>query len=561
MDITGIGQAIRNVGRIREILGVLYRHGYGWFIRQIGLDRYLPGRLKGQEAEGGDPEHLRRAFEELGPTFIKLGQLLGSRPDILPPAYMEAFGRLQDRVAPFSAAEARATIEASLGVRLEERFRSFEEAPLAAASIAQVHRAVLKDGTPVVVKVQRPGLQEVIDTDMSILTLLATAAERYYPPSRVFEPIAVVEEFARSIRQELDFSLEGFNTERMARNFTGDPDIVLPKVFWESTGRQVLTMEEIRGIKISEVDRLKAAGVDPKAVVRMGTRAFLKMVLVHGFFHGDLHAGNIFVLPPEGKRGKAAHVRIAMVDFGIVGRVDDELMERMASIFLAVLERDYARLVREYVALSTQRGGMDRKGFQRELAQILDPHLGRPLGDVNIGEVLTQGVAVASKYRIRVPRDLILLSRAIVTIESLGRRLDPSFDLLSESQTLARALLQRKFSPDRMAREAVASIQDLRELARTAPRVLVDLMEKLEAEEFRIGIVSKELDRVGERLTHASSRISLALLASGLLVGGALTLGWREGPVVSGIPVSGAAGVAGAFALTTLLFWSIWRSK
>ena len=378
-------ETYQDLKRYSHIAAVLVRHGFGDLLDRLKARYYVSwGRRtftkKAREFEGlSTAERLRLAFEELGPTFIKLAQILSSRPDVLPPEFIEELSKLQDSVAPFPFADAKTLIEAQFGRPLTDLFISIEETPVAAASLAQVHRARTTLGDEVAVKVQRMGVKTIIETDIRILYDLAGLAERHLSESRYFEPVRLVDEFARTIRRELDFVREGRNIDRFRNYFADTPTVYIPKVYWDLTAPQVLTTEYIKGIKISNLERLEAAGLDRKAIAVNGANLILKEIFELHFFHADPHPGNLFVLENN---------VIAPVDFGMTGAIDEEIAQQMGDIFIAVVEKDVDALVDLLGTIGVTDELEDRSTFKLDLRDLLERYYGVPLQQLDIGHDL-----------------------------------------------------------------------------------------------------------------------------------------------------------------------------
>ncbi len=372
LNLVQLNRNIRSIRRYRQIGSVLFKYGFDQLLEYLNLSHFIARgkrifrRSELKIAQLSPAERMRLALEELGPSFIKLGQLLSTRPDVLPQSYITEFAKLQDMVPSFSFEEVRNQIRAELGGEIEELFSCFETDPIAAASIAQVHRARLASGEAVVVKVRRPAIVELVETDIDVLMGLALLAERHLPGSDIYDPVGLVREFARTIRREMDFSREGHTIEKIAANFAGDKTLYFPKVFWEKTSKGALTLEFIDGIKVSDLPALEVAGLDRALIARRGADAFLKMVLVHGFFHGDPHPGNVFILPEN---------IICLLDYGMVGRLDDQLKAYLLDLLLAITGRD----VDEVVSLLSYSGDLpdqlNMRALKRDLSEFIDNHL------------------------------------------------------------------------------------------------------------------------------------------------------------------------------------------
>ena len=361
---------------------------------------------------------MRMCFEELGPTFVKLGQLLATRPDLVPPEFVEEFKKLQDQVKPLSYSEIKNVVDHQFGNQ-GEVFKEFSEQPYAAASIAQVHPAILKDGTEVVVKIQRPGIREVIDDDVSILYMIADLLQKNFEELKVFNPVGIVDEFFRTLELETNFVVEANNIRRFAENFKNEPQIVIPKVYLEYSGRNVLVMEKLEGEPLHSLRDIEDA--EKEKVIKSGIHAFFKMVFKHGLFHGDLHAGNMFILPNQ---------KIGLIDFGVVGRLGSKTTDSIAAMFVALATEDYERLAYEYIDLAPYDERINGDQFARDLRSLIAPYFGLTLKNVNLGHLLMDSTSIAARHHVKVPSELMLFFKAIVTVEGMGRQVIPDFDLL-----------------------------------------------------------------------------------------------------------------------------------
>jgi ubiquinone biosynthesis protein len=422
-----IWQTYKNISRIRHIVNVFLKHGFGQFIEQLNLHRFIPLRKRFKmfsRWEGIErhtlPERLRMAFGELGPSFIKLAQILSSRPDLITIEYAGEFKKLQDKVPPFPSGQAKQIIESEFNVSVKDVFSEFEVAPVAAASIAQVHNAILKSGEKVIVKVQRPDIREILETDIVILGAIARLLLKYIPESKFFDPEGIVNEFARSVRKELDFVTEAKNAQRFQRNFSGSEDVYIPKIFTELLSGKVIVMERLEGVRIDDLAGIESMGINKLEIARKGVDAYFKMIFEDGFFHADPHPGNIFVMSES---------KIGIMDFGIVGWLTPELMENMASAFLAILNKNFDRLVDLYIDLGLVTDEVDIEMFKREfkpdLVYLMEPLYDLSISEVNFPEYLEALTHLVIKHGLKVPSDLLLMNRTILIVDNIGRQLDP----------------------------------------------------------------------------------------------------------------------------------------
>lgn len=550
--------AYKNFRRLRDIVTVLTRHGFRPFMERLRLTRILtlPQRLIGgkplrKELERGAPERARRALEELGPTFIKFGQIISTRPDIIPEEFIKELLKLQDSVAPIPFKDVVSVIESQFKKPVGELFSNIDETPVAAASIAQVHRATTLSGEEVVVKVQRPGIGDTIDTDITILGYIARLAVKYIPESRLYDPEGMVEEFSRTIKREMDFTLEASYTERFRQNFAGDPRVVVPKVLWELTGRNVLTMERIRGIKIDRLAELREAGVDTVKLAHLVVDIFFKQVFELGLFHGDLHSGNIFVISSE---------RIALVDFGIVGRIDSAMKHYLADILISFVKGDFEGLTSVYQKMGILPETIDRAAFEREYYDIMLHYFGRPFKSVRIGELLMDYIRLAARHNVMLPRDLLLFDKCILELEGLSRLLYPDVDILKESEPYAARLYIERKSPKAFVEDAVSVVSDYHELFHELPGRTGDILKKVLDDRLRIEFMHKGLEDFMGEMDRSSNRLTFGLIVAALVIGSSLVISSETSPKIAGYAALGILGFLIASFLGLWLAFQILRS-
>ena len=542
--------------RFRYVMAVLLRHGFGYVVYRLRLGEYLPlgkrfARREAEEKRISFGERLRLVCEELGPTFVKFGQLLSTRPDIIPPNVVRELAKLQDRVPPFPEEEARRIVEEELGRPVPELFAEFSPEPFAAASMAQVHRASLPDGEKVVVKVRRPGIADEVVTDIGILETIARGCERYIPESRGFYPGDLVKVFRRTIMRELDFTNEARNADRFRHNFEGSEDVSIPAVHWTLTTPRVLVMEDLEGIRVDRVKELEEHGIDPREVALKGARAFLQQVFVDRFFHGDPHPGNLSVLPDG---------RLALVDFGIVGRLDGDLLKELSRVLLAVADWDAARAARHLLRLNLSDEEVDEESFKSDLAYLIETYAGRPLREINLGHVITEMIYISARYRLRVPPDMVMLARALVTVEGVGRRLDPDFDMFAVSRGFARNYLLSLLKPAYLKGRAEEMAGDLAALVRELPSDLQLIVKKATKGRLKIEFQHRGLETFISEMDKSSNRLSFGLIVAALIIGSSLVTLSEKGPHMFGMPTLGLLGFTMAGLLGLWLIIGIIRS-
>ena len=517
-------RAVKSVGRLRQIVAVLSRHGFGDVIERLGFGSYLPNKLlRWADADNGKNlgERLKEAFQELGPTIVKLGQVLSMRPDFVPEFVVNELVKLQDNVQPLPYEVIKETVEEELGKPITQAFQSFNPEPLAAASIGQVHLARLHSGEEVVVKVIRPGIRKVIETDVALLSLLADLFEKYFPELRILNPKIFVEEFFKTIQFELDFKIEANNIAKMTKNLESFEEVVIPKVYKELSTHHVLVLEKLNGIKLNDKESILNSPIDRKHLASLGAKVFLYSLLKHGFFHGDLHGGNLFVIPAteEGKKDQ-----LGIIDFGIVGRLSQKSRDQLAVMVSSLIQEDYETLCYTYAELGSADTSVDFDSFQREVRNVLSPYLGLSINEVNSGRVLIEATKVAAKYNIRVPGDWMLVFRAIVTMEGMGRLLDPDFDMIATGENLIFDLVKIQTSPTRLAKEAYKMGRDFLDLLEVLPRNLRWGLKKLAQNDYAFEVKSPDTAKLALQVDRGSRRIARSLSGMGLLITGAMLI-------------------------------------
>ena len=544
-----IHRRFKRIQRSREIANVLIKHGFGHLIERLELK--LPLRRKPEEemVRIPVPVRARLVLEELGPTFIKFGQILSMRPDLIPMEFVEEFKKLQDKAPVFGYGDVESQIKEELGAPVNELFDSFDKDPVAAASVAQVHNAVL-DGEDVVVKVQRPEIEDIIEADLDILSNLARLVTRHIPESRLYDPVGIVEEFAKTIRRELDFTVEGRNAEKFKRNFADDPTVYIPRVYWELTSKRILTMEAIHGTKISDLDE-DLEEETRKNLSENIAKSYMKQIFVDGFFHGDPHPGNIFVMNGE---------VIAFMDFGIMGRVDDYMKERLASLFIGIIQKDTEKIVDEFLDIGIVGDETSIPEFKSDIGDLIEEYYGTSLKQVEISTMMNEVMKTALKHRIRIPANFALLIKALVTMEEICRELNPDFNLTEISKPFVESLVAERIHPRRIISRLMENISEFNELITVIPRRLNQILSKLHEGKLVIDLEHKGLNRAISELDAASNRLSVSLIISSIIVGSSVIMLTGHGPLLLDLPVLGILGFVIAGILGMALVISILRS-
>lgn len=559
MDILRITRTYKTARRLQHIINVFLKHGFGRIIDQIRLGKYIPftRRLRtfGQwpAVKGPSvPERLRMAFAELGPGFIKLAQLLSSRSDLITARYANEFKKLQDEVPPFPHEEARRIIEEEIRIPVDKAFNYFQDRPVAAASIAQVHHASLPDGSDVIVKVQRPGIKELIETDIDIMSTLARLMERYVAESKFFNPSGIVQEFSKTVRKELDFVQEARNAGRFRRNFQDNPDIYIPEVHLEFLTERILVMERIEGVRIDDIEAIEYLGLDRKQLARTGVDAYFKMILEDGFFHADPHPGNIFAMPTG---------QVGFMDFGIVGRLDEEMKEAMANTFLALINKDFDKLIDEYTVLGLVPEETDidvfRREFKTDITDFLEPYYGMTLKEINFGEYLDTVMHLAMKHNMRIPSDLLLINKAMLILENLGVQLDPDFDFVAAAEPYALKLVREKYSPSKVIEKMSQNITEAGDFVVLFPKQMKKIIGKILKNDLHMKLTHTGLERFIRDMDKSSNRISFAMIISSILISSAIMHATGVGPTVYGMSGMGLLAFGFAFLMGIWLVISI----
>ena len=552
--------AARDIGRINEIAGVLIRHGMGDTVRRMGLADKLERAghvLKWDSAADlariEPPVQVRLAMEELGPTFVKLGQILAGRADLFGPEWIAEFQRLHSHVPAVPLDDLRAQLRADLGGEPETVFARFDVAPLAAASIAQVHRAQLHDGTEVVVKIRRPGILDVIEADLRLLDRLAGLAEANLPVLKLYRPRQLVLEFARSLRRELDLAAECRNAERVAANFAAVPQVVIPRVHWAHTGERVNTQDFIDGMAGDQLEQLTPeAGFDRSLLAQRGAHAVLKMILEDGFFHADPHPGNLFYLPGN---------RIAFIDFGMVGRLSSQRREEVLQLLLGLVERDAQAVVDVLMDWAGDEHGLNREQLEAGIEAFVDQYHGTPLAQLSLSQMVIDVTTLLREHHLALPSDLTLLIKAFITLEGMGRGLNPGFHMATEALPLLRELARARYQPQAMLTRGWKTLRRALSIAEQLPQDLSRLLRNARRGHVSVAIELAHLKRVGDQIDRAANRLAMALVIAALIIGSSIVMNVQGGPTLFGLPAFGFLGFCGAGAGGLWLLRAIWRSS
>ncbi|HEU5370776.1 MAG TPA: AarF/ABC1/UbiB kinase family protein [Gaiellaceae bacterium] len=533
----------RNLGRLSEIAQVAVRHGFGYLVE---------GR-KHTELEGSARgRHLRDMLDELGPTFVKFGQLLSTRPDVVPPDIIAELRGLQDDVRSFPYADVERMVQEDLGQPIERLFTEFEEVPLAAASIGQVHRATLPNGRQVVVKVQRPNAPKQIDADLSLLYQAARLAKERIRALDFIDSNDIVDEFARSIRQELDYRLEGRNADAFHKDFAGHPHVAIPRVYWTYTRSRVLTLERLEGVQLADLDFEHWSLDQRRRLAYLITEAWMTMIFRNGFFHGDPHPANIMVLAPD---------RIGLVDFGLTGKLTDDDMTKLTRLFIDAASENIEMLPKRLGDLGVRYPKEREEQFVTELREMYYRYYGATLQEIDPIQVIREAFALIYTMNLRLPTRFVMLDKAIATLGSVGVELYPDFNVFEVAKPYARDLMLERFTPRRIAARARRESFKLGMYAAELPHQIHDTLEQVRDGQIEVGFVHKGLDDLLAKLDTLFNRLVIALIVTGGLIGSSLIgIFAKTGPHILGLHIVAAFGFFLSAVLGVWLLWGVVRS-
>jgi len=552
-----VGRTYRHLARYRQILTVFFKYGFGDLIELLKIEQYIEIGLqlisknrRSRLEKLSRAERVRMACEELGPTYIKLGQILSTRPDLVPVDFIKELSKLQDNVPSSPFSEVSKVVESELGAPPEDIFDFFEKTPLASASIGQVYRAILKDGEEVAVKVQRPGIKKIIEVDLEIMLHLATLMERHIEEVSLHQPVKIVEEFARTLEKEIDYTIEATNMERIARNFLNDLSIYVPKVFRDTTTESILTTELVEGIKVSEIDRLEKAGLDRKLITVRGADIVLKQIIKHGFFHADPHPGNIFVLPDN---------VICLLDFGMTGSVDRRTREDFIDLAESVVNRNESRATQVLLKLTYWDEDPDIRLLEKDVADFMGRHLYKPLKDIKIGKLLNNLLELTFQHRLSIPPDIFLMLKAFSAIEGVGLMLDPDFDMIKQAAPFIKEIKLARLSPQRITGDILRLAIELFQFVQNFPKDILSITRLIKQQKLSLNLEYKGLDKMLSTYDQISNRISFSIIIAALIIGSALVIMSKVPPLFYDISLLGIVGFLAAAIMGIWLLVAILR--
>jgi ubiquinone biosynthesis protein len=520
--INPITRTYRHISRYSDIISVLVKYGFGNILAKLDLQKHLDfgksfffGEGAKEIATASQWERARMAMEELGPTFVKFGQIMSTRPDMIPPELIQELEKLQDKVPPFSTGDAKRIIEEELGASVEVVFAEFSDTPIAAASMAQVYKAVLPEGETVAVKVQRPDIDKIIEVDLEIMHHLATLIKKHYKELGALDPVAMVEEFARVIRKELDFRIEAAHITRFATNFQSETTIHVPKVYKGLSSSKVLTMEFIGGFKVTEsrTREVQERGIDPKLVAARGTDFVLKQVFEHGFFHADPHPGNIRVLDGN---------IICFLDYGMMGTLSAQRREDLADILIGIVTKDERKITRTILKISKRSEAVDEEALESDVYELMGVYAFGSLKELELGSLLNQIANLITEHQLKGPRDFYLLAKALITIEGVGRDLDPDFNAVEHAEPFAEKLIMDRTSPQKIIKDLYSSVAETRTLLHDLPYTLNEMLRQMKHGETKVKFEHTGIEPVLKTLDTITNRIAFAIVLASLVIGSAL---------------------------------------
>lgn len=525
----------RTFKRIKEIIRVLTKFGFGYIIERIQLTKKVPFLKNFSHYESLDeldstvPQRIRYVLEELGTTFIKFGQIISTRQDLIGKEFAKEFAKLQDNTPPFSYELVKTTIKAELGSSINSLFQEFNNKPLASASIGQVHKAKLKNGKIVAVKIQRPGIEKQIEEDIYIMRKFAKLIERYIPDWENFNLPGIIDEFERSIKKELNYIQEKINMNKFSIIFKDDKNIVIPKVYDEFLTKRIIISEFIDGIKISDLSKSKKH-FNKQLIAKRGAEAFFKQILVYGFFHADPHPGNLLVLENN---------RICLLDFGMVGHIDKEFMEDLARLFVFLIDYNINGLINQLTNMGFINETVDIKSFKYDIMDIMDMYYGVQLKDIQLGKTINELMMLLVKHKITQPKEIVLLSRALIIIEGIGKDLDPDFNIVIACRPYAKKVIRQRVSPKRIMDIIKDDFFEFEHFIKILPSTMKDIFSKIAGGKINIEFEHKNLDRFSGNLERISNKISFALIISALIIASSLIMQTNKGQLLFGFPVLG----------------------
>lgn len=544
-NIGRVSKRYRHLRRYQQIIGIILKYGFENIIDAMKIDRYIESGLQlipfvspHEKVEKlSNNQRIRMALEELGPTFIKMGQVLSSRPDLIPVDLLNELEKLQDHVPAFEFDHVKTILASEFGKPYDQVFKSMEKTPLASASIGQVHRATVHNNDQIAVKIQRPGIRKTIETDLEIMLHIASIMENNIEEVAFFKPVRIVEEFTKTLEKELDYSIEASNMEQMAEQFKHDKTIHIPRVYFTESSERVLAMEYIRGIKADDVKRIEANGLDRKRITRRGADFIMKQVFEYGFFHADPHPGNIFVLENN---------CICPVDFGMTGFVDETTREVFVDLIHSIATNNSKLTARLLCELSQYEIQPDLTHLGKDISLFVSQHLSKTLKDIKTAKMMTHFLELCATHKLKIPPDFFLMMKAFISIEGVAKKLDPDFDMISHAIPYVTAAKYKKFNPSRLFKEFMGITRESYKFLQVFPTDAIEIMRLVKSGRLSFNIKIEGLDKLLHTQDQTSNRISFSIIIAALILGSAIVVNSDVPPIIFGVSVIGIAGFIAA---------------
>ena len=540
----------KDLKRLREIARILTKYGFGYLVDTLKLPKIVFRKKTTLKLTRG--ERMRLVLEELGTTFIKFGQILSTRPDIIPEDIIAELQKLQDQVPPFSFKKVENEFKVKFKKSIKKIFKEFKETPIASASIGQVHLAKLHTGEKVIVKVQRPNLEKIIAKDTDLLFFFASLFEKYMPEIRLYNPIGLVEEFKKSIQREINFETEAHNLEKIKQFSKDDKNIYSPDVYWEYTNVKFLTMEYVKGIKVSNFKKLDKRNYNRKLIAKRGAEAIFKQIFEYGFFHADPHSGNIFVLPQN---------KICFLDYGMIGYLDEEAMRFLANFLIAIIEKKESKLINTLLEEGLISNTCNLYELKLDINEVFIDYYNLPLKQINIGKILNEIIKIISKHHIHVPSHFMLVIKTLITIEGIGRQLDPDFNPIIEIKPFVKKLLWQQYNPKKLTLELGEALKENFSLLKSLPKDLRFLIKEITKGDIKVNFEHKGLESLNKTLDRASNRFAFSIVMAAFLVASALIIQSNTPPFLWDMPILGVIGFVLSGIVGFVLLISIIRKK
>ncbi|MBI2652163.1 AarF/ABC1/UbiB kinase family protein [Candidatus Woesearchaeota archaeon] len=552
-----IVKEVRDINRFNQILIVLFEEGFDFLLTKLNLKRYIPltKRLRSKLNKGEKPKPeviLRKTLERLGPTFIKLGQVLSVRPDLIPKEYSKELEKLQDSVPSFPFNEVKNIVEKEFGKSIEQLFLHFERKPIASASISQVHKAILKTGEKVAVKVQRPNVQHIMETDIEIMFYFANLLDRHIEKIRRFKPVKIVNEFKEWTEKELDFRLESRNAKRFYQNFKDSKTVHIPKVYDELTSERLLTLEFIEGIELHDLNEIKKRKLNFNEIIKNSFDAIMTQVFVHGIFHADPHPGNIIIM-----RGNS----IAFIDFGIVGYFDEKLKNKCIDLLYGIVEQDEEIIMETLVSMGMESDDIDYEQLKSDIGFIIQPLQHSSIKEFKVSKVLEEILDIALRHKLRIPAPFVLFGKTIITLEGISIEYDPNFKMVETAKPFIEKLIAKRKNPFYVWKSIVHNMSKYRKFAEEFPEKAEKALDRIQKGTIKVDIEDTDIRKLSLEIDRSSNRIAYGLLIAALLITSSILIQVEKGPAILGIPFLSFFSFFFASILTFMLFISIVREK